>query len=360
MRRSITPRQRRTPPRVIALRAALGVGFALGVAALAAFVVKLAEAPPAPLTLGAGALDAARPRRLRFEWRLVRDRHFRIASIPAEPRETTDQVEGNRGACATGMVEISGLMKLDPSPRTQRDLPSIDEMQKRTCKQWINRDYPERCAEFDRAQWLEVSRELETRPMHFCIDRYEYPNQKGVYPLVLVSWYEAAELCAEEGKRLCTEAEWTFACEGEEAQPYPYGYVRDPEACVVDQPWRPFIETALRPRNGPNAMAELDRLWQGAPSGSRPRCRSPFGVYDMTGNVDEWTRSVREGERPSILKGGYWGPVRTRCRPSTRSHDENHTFYQQGFRCCSDVGAATVERAVSSDPASAPFPRELR
>ena len=36
-----------------------------------------------------------------------------------------------------------------------------------------------------------------------------------------------------------------------------------------------------------------------------PACVSPFGIYDMTGNIDEWTRTSRDGERPSILKGGY-------------------------------------------------------
>jgi hypothetical protein len=59
----------------------------------------------------------------------------------------------------------------------------------------------------------------------------------------------------------------------------------------------------------------------------------------MTGNVDEWV--VNESAKPykSALKGGYWGPVKTRCRPSTIAHAEDFSFYQIGFRCCSDPGA---------------------
>jgi formylglycine-generating enzyme len=181
--------------------------------------------------------------------------------------------------------------------------------------------------------------------MHFCIDRFEYPNKKGAYPIILVNWYEARDQCKADGKRLCTEDEWTFACEGDEATPYPNGYVRDPEACVNDRPWKQFHGEQLSPRNGENAKQELDRLWQGVTSGSRPLCKSKFGVYDLTGNVDEWTRSSIAGERPSVLKGGYWGPVRTRCRPATKAHGEEHTFYQQGFRCCADAPGASTSTA---------------
>lgn len=342
----------------MALRVAFGVGFALGVTALAVFTLKLSRGEELPLGLAGGALKGAVPEPLRHEWRLVGGRHWQIVSSPSESREATDQLEANRGVCSAGMVEVKGQMKLDPSANAHYDQKSVEELQKTTCKRWINREYPERCAEFDREKWLTASKSLATKPMHFCMDRYEYPNQKGVYPVIMVSWYEAVEACAEEGKRLCDEAEWTFACEGEEATPYPYGYVRDADACVVDQKWRPFHESAMQPRGGYAAMVEMDRLWQGVASGSQPRCRSPFGVYDMTGNVDEWTRSVREGERPSILKGGYWGPVRTRCRPSTRSHDENHTFYQQSLRCCTDPGAAQTRRATSNELTVAPLPRE--
>ena len=75
-----------------------------------------------------------------------------------------------------------------------------------------------------------------------------------------------------------------------------YGYVRDADACVVDKTWVAYYPKAFLTSEG--TMHELDRLWQGAASGARPRCKSPFGVYDRIGNVDEWTRSSSRGARP--------------------------------------------------------------
>ena len=339
----------------MAIRILLGLGFVAGVSSLGAVAGNLAKTPT---SLGSVTL-AMTGTGLHYEWRLRHGKHWQIVSSPSEGQEATDVAEGTRGTCGQGMVEVKGRMKMDPSANAYFDHNSVEELQKTTCTKWINKDYPERCAEFDRDKWLSISKELATQPMQFCVDRFEYPNQKGVFPWIAVSFHEAVELCADEGKRLCNEQEWTFACEGEEATPYPYGYSRSSTACIIDQQWLPFNERAMRPRDGANAMAEMDRLWKGVASGSQPRCRSPFGVYDMTGNIDEWTRTSREGERPSILKGGYWGPVRTRCRPSTRSHDENHIFYQQGFRCCTDPGVTPIRKTGSDDPSIAPIPRRL-
>jgi formylglycine-generating enzyme required for sulfatase activity len=225
------------------------------------------------------------------------------------------------------MVDVQGKMKVHAM---------IDEMQLQACTKWIDHKWPERCADYDRDKWLTIAKDLPTQNIHVCMDRFEYPNRKGEFPIIMVSWYEARDACKTEGKRLCSEDEWTYACEGDEATPYPSGYSREASECVNDRPWKKFDDQALMPRSGPRAMAELDRLWQGQPSGSRAACKSKAGVYDMTGNVDEWTKSSIAGERPSVLKGGYWGPVRTRCRPATKAHDESHTFYQQGFRCCAD------------------------
>jgi sulfatase modifying factor 1 len=276
---------------------------------------------------GDDIIDAVVPKR---DWRLIDGRHWQIVSYDMEDRVVTDEREGTRGACTPGMVEVRGSMKLEPA------YGYLDEVEKQACARWIDREFPERCAEFDRQQWLALSADLPEVAMAFCIDRYEYPNQKGQFPWIMVSWTEASELCRADGKRLCAEEEWTFACEGEEAMPYPYGYTRSSEACVIDHPWLGHDEHAFVERAGRAAMLELDRTWQGESSGARPGCRSPFGVYDMTGNVDEWVRG-NVGGQGSVLKGGYWGSVRTRCRPATRAHDKQFFFYQQGFRCCSDM-----------------------
>lgn len=289
-------------------------------------------------------------------WRSVDHKHWQaLSDLPEEPIAVTDAREKTRGVCPPGMVEAQGKYKLDSAGT---DLTGeVERLQDQSCTDWISKDFPARCATFDKPQWLSLSAKLPTRQLHYCIDRFEYPNRLGANPVIVVTYTEAAGMCKSQGKRLCNESEWTFACEGEEATPYPTGYVRDAEACVVDQPWKPFAEGALSPRDGEKARNELDRLWQGRPSGARPACKSALGVYDMTGNVDEWTHTVRTEGYASVLKGGYWGPVRARCRPATRAHNEQFVAYQQGFRCCADAPKGPPSSPpVSPDDKTAPAP----
>jgi len=264
-------------------------------------------------------------------WNVVAKRHFQLAEVT----EVASTAEPSSSACPEGMVEVSGKMKMPRADARSWLTQSVEELQKTTCTEWINRDFPERCAVFDRDAWIKLSADLPTKQMHFCIDKYEFPNVAGQNPVVFVNWYDANSMSAAVDKRLCTEDEWTFACEGEEALPYPYGYVRDAAACNIDKTWIHFDEKKLYPI-GKDTVPELDRLWQGVPSGTMSRCVSSFGVYDLTGNVDELTTSTRSSGNRSILKGGYWCAVRDRCRPSTRVHNENHMLYQEGFRSCRD------------------------
>ena len=248
---------------------------------------------------------------------------------------TPPPIVESTGTCPNGMLEVEG----DYCPYVEQK-----------CLRWLDPETKMRCAEFA------PSSTCAGKAAHkkFCVDRYEYPNKPGEKPVIMKSWYEARDTCQSVGKRLCLESEWTLACEGQERLPYPYGYQRNPEACNIDKPHPDVNEKALA---DPKLRdAEVERLWQGEPSGTREACVSPYGVHDMTGNVDEWV--VNESGHPfkSGLKGGYWGPVRTRCRPMTTAHNEEFQFYQIGFRCCADTPSAgsPAAKPATDAPGMAP------
>lgn len=176
--------------------------------------------------------------------------------------------------------------------------------------------------------------------MRFCMDKYEYPNKVGEMPRVLVTWEEASKLCKQENKRLCSESEFNFACEGEEMLPYSYGFERDANKCNVDKPYKEPGDFA--PRNFSTCerdkacKAGFDRLDARGAIGERAECVSPFGVFDLNGNVNELVMlRYKEPPHRAALKGGWWGPVRGRCRPIVSHHDERYLGYEVGFRCCS-------------------------
>lgn len=196
----------------------------------------------------------------------------------------------------------------------------------------------------------------------FCIDRYEYPNQKGAHPVWMLTWFQAQATCESKGKRLCWSSEWTAACEGPEHTPFPYGWVRDHDKCNMDNF---FID----PKKGPGnfdfyskdkavADKELARLDQSVPSGSMEQCKSGFGVYDMPGNMDEWVISDQPPEHKSkwsALKGGAWGHVRSQCRPMTVSHEPEFWYYFVSFRCCADAAGVPAWQA-SKERGNQPAP----
>ena len=228
------------------------------------------------------------------------------------------------GACGARMVEVEG----DYCP----DLPE------QRCLRWVSTPGL-RCAEFAPSEDCAAP----TVRKHFCMDRFEYPNLPGENPRVMTNWFEARALCNSVSKRLCKDSEWTLACEGPERLAYPYGLVRDASACNIDKAAINVNEADLRRVD--RRDAEAKRLWQGEPSGARARCKSAFGVQDMTGNVDEWVVNEKGKPHGSALKGGYWSWVRARCRPTTDGHAEDFRYYQIGFRCCSDAQATASQGA---------------
>lgn len=297
-----------------------------------------------------GAPEAA-PVLLRWSGALL---WFALATLAGSMTARGDEPEGHarfqgdtvQEPCPAGMILVEGSY-----------VPSAGHH----CIAWIS-EAKDRCARYAPPALLGGAPE----PKRFCIDRFEYPNLEGVRPAVMASFHDAREACEVEGKRLCTSSEWTLACEGNEVRPYPYGYERDAEACNIDRP-RPAPEPDFEAFGHPRRWgAEVTRLDLRVKSGEQPRCKSPFGVHDMTGNVDEWTVNDRHFEAPaegksrpfvSALKGGYWGPIRARCRPITESHNEWFRFYQVGFRCCGEAPPGSPTRPPVGASTTGPLSR---
>lgn len=225
------------------------------------------------------------------------------------------KTETPRGSCADGMVLVQGA--------------HVDQVQ-RLCIDWREGH----C-------WGvlpgAIARERQTTNVAVCMDKFEWPNRAGAPPAVMDRFVEAEAKCQSVGKRLCSEAEWELACEGPQERLYPYGDAYDKTACNTDKPYKPVSEAKLASSNAAIWQREAKRVWQGEPSGSFPKCESPYGVMDMTGNVEEWVTTTRpEWQFRSSLKGGYWAKPWVGCRGTNDSHGPNFRFYEVGFRCCQD------------------------
>ena len=148
----------------------------------------------------------------------------------------------------------------------------------------------------------------------FAIDRFEYPNKAGTVPLTGVSRLEALNFCKQQGKTLCTSAQWLRACMGDEEWRYPYGKAYQSNMCAT----------------GFDGEAQKRPL----PSGLFARCRTPDGVYDMSGNVAEWTDS----DQQETVFGGDWtstakfADLTVSCRARAMPEEVNKD--RLGFRCC--------------------------
>lgn len=173
--------------------------------------------------------------------------------------------------------------------------------------------------------------------LSFTIDTFEASVRDGVavsgkheVPALRSSWFDATAACSKSGKRLCTEEEWVSACQGAravddnhngqfaddmiEGTAYPYGDFHEDGRC-----WDDRASDAFRP----------------VYTGELPGCATPTGIYDLTGNLEEWA-----GETPekAVLLGGAWDTSEdhARCYRRNDSFGAGYASPRTGFRCCSN------------------------
>ncbi len=135
--------------------------------------------------------------------------------------------------------------------------------------------------------------------------RRTYPEGKGNFPVLLVTWDEAQAYCEWVGGRLPTQPEWERAARGTDGRLYPWGNRFDPLL----------------------ANTRESGLGSPTPVGIFAAGQSPDGLFDMAGNVWEWTADEQR-QQAKIIRGGAWNfPAESAqvfayeiSRPGNRSH----------------------------------------
>lgn len=159
----------------------------------------------------------------------------------------------------------------------------------------------------NQAYWSEEGWKWKTKLNIICPEYWnDIKWNKADHPVVGVSYYEAAAYATWVGKRLPTEQEWEKAARGEDGREYPWGEEFDGKRCNSD--------TSGIPHTTPVTQF---------PSGV-----SPYGCYDMVGNVWEWCASwYEEAGGLRVIRGGSWSDLPGYLRSSFRSRNFADTRY---------------------------------
>jgi formylglycine-generating enzyme required for sulfatase activity len=172
-------------------------------------------------------------------------------------------------------------------------------------------------------------------PDHF--ENRTFPDGKADHPVTYVTWNDAHDYCDWAGKRLPTDEEWEKAARGPEGRIFPWGEEFD-----------------LNKANTPQRWMYLEHEGDTTPVGAFEAGVSGYGLYDMSGNVWEWTsawyqpypgnthKTENYGEIYKTLKGGSWWDCSFyKCGISAPLYNRSFFLPQTknksfGFRCARD------------------------
>jgi formylglycine-generating enzyme required for sulfatase activity len=160
------------------------------------------------------------------------------------------------------------------------------------------------------------------------------------HPMTMVSWYGANAYCEHYGYHLPLNLEWEKAArgtafEGKDAYPFPWGYEIEPNNANYYASHDPYEELfGKRGTTTPVGFYNGKTYNINGISYETPNSASPYGLYDMAGNVWQWTGDDYPDEHYRIMRGGSFYTYEIDVRVwKDNSAGPQHYSPEVGFRC---------------------------
>jgi formylglycine-generating enzyme required for sulfatase activity len=155
------------------------------------------------------------------------------------------------------------------------------------------------------------------------------------HPMTMVSWFGALGYCQYYGYRLPTEKEWEKAARGTDERPFPWGDEIQRQNANFYASRDPFEDMrSYGSRTSPVGFYNGQKYGDYQTFDSA----SPYGLYDMAGNVWQWTGDVYEGMHYRFLRGGSKDTYDMDLRIWVRNN-ATPTYFSPGvgFRCTRNI-----------------------
>ena len=170
------------------------------------------------------------------------------------------------------------------------------------------------------------------------------------YPINNITWHAADEYCKWKEKRLPTEAEWEKAARGTTAQAYPWGNIPPSDTLAR------YFQTWTKEEKH-KVMVPVQALTEG---------QSPFGLFNMAGNVKEWVDDWYDreyyneqseyanprgpiGGEFKVVRGGSWRDMKGFIYSTFRnSGNPKSRMDDYGFRCAKNAAPASGEKKLTN------------
>lgn len=178
----------------------------------------------------------------------------------------------------------------------------------------------------DFVRWGDSSSDYNIGAIDFIEDQFIAIDSSYIdHPITGVTWYGSKAFADNYKMRLPTVAEWEKVARGIFGYLYPWGNYNNSQLSNFDEsqdPWEPGT-TPVGYFNGDHQNTQDSK--------------SPFGAYDMAGNVWEWTQNYVSGQG-YILKGGSYQNL-SFSQTTTNETTSFPSYFRDhfGFRCVRDL-----------------------